>query len=72
MNKITNESNFCKNKNTKKYTMNLYIFNVLIRIQKYKIYNYLIKFKYLSIIIKLLLNYVKFKDFYLKKMNSFN
>lgn len=61
-----------KNKNTKKYTMNLYIFNVLIRIQKYKIYNYLIKFKYLSIIIKLLLNYVKFKDFYLKKMNSFN
>lgn len=33
----------------KKYTMNLYIFNVLIRIQKYKIYNYLTKLKYLCI-----------------------
>lgn len=47
--KLHNRSNLCKNKNTKKYMMSLYIFNVLNRIQKYKIYNYLIKLKYLCI-----------------------
>lgn len=47
--KLHNGSNLRKNKNIKKYTMNLYIFNVLIRIQKYKIYNYLTKLKYLCI-----------------------